>query len=85
VLSAFSGQRALRNRGLIFGLTVVAARFDRDLDFVVRGMLNREKDPSIGFVGDQPQQFSFLLSCSMMAPARDKKARGRPIVRFFDA
>jgi hypothetical protein len=35
-------------------LVILAARVDRDLDFVVTGMLNGEQDASIRFVGDPP-------------------------------
>jgi hypothetical protein len=37
------------------------ARFDRDFDFVVTGVLDREQDASIGFIGELPQQLSLLV------------------------
>jgi len=30
-------------------------RLDRDFDFVVTGMLDREQDTTIGFIGESPQ------------------------------
>jgi hypothetical protein len=36
-------------------------RFDRDFDFVVTGVLDREQDASIGFVGELPQELSLLV------------------------
>jgi hypothetical protein len=39
---------------------LAAARFDRDLDFVVTGMFDREQDASIRFVREQSQQSSVL-------------------------
>jgi hypothetical protein len=38
-----------------------AARFDRDFDFVVTGVLDREQDASIGFIRDPPQQLSPII------------------------
>jgi hypothetical protein len=37
------------------------ARFDRDFDFVVTGVLDREQDASIRFVGEQPKEVSLLV------------------------
>jgi hypothetical protein len=40
---------------------LAAARFDRDFDFVVTGVLDGEQDTSIRFVGDPPQQLGLLV------------------------
>jgi hypothetical protein len=40
---------------------LAAARFDRDFNFVVTGVLDCEQDASIGFVRDAPQQLSPLV------------------------
>jgi hypothetical protein len=34
---------------------LAAARLDRDFDFVVTGVLDREQDTSVGFIGKLPQ------------------------------
>jgi hypothetical protein len=40
---------------------LAAAGFDRDFNFVVTGVIDREQDTSIRFVGDQPKQLSLLI------------------------
>jgi hypothetical protein len=42
-------------------LSFLAVARLRDFDFVVRGPLDGEQDASIGFVRDQPQQFSLFI------------------------
>jgi hypothetical protein len=42
-------------------LLLSVARFDRDFDFVVTGVLDREQDTAICFIGKLPQELSFLV------------------------
>jgi hypothetical protein len=57
-------------------LVILAARVDRDLDFVVTGMLDGEQDASIRFVGDPPQQLGLLVVLLGEANLRYRMARG---------